>query len=298
MFDQKMKRKVDSVKQKCIENDQVFTSPVVAQQMIELFEKKIAPLESFDLVVEPSAGRGAFFNLMPTNKRRAYEIDESLRNDEYIYGDFLEMKSLEVCREKVAIIGNPPYGKNSSKAIAFFNKSCEFADTVAFILPQTFYKESVQRRLCDDFHLVYSHDMSANAFILASNDKPYSVNSVFQIWRRMDTKRVLELKETSHPDFEFLNKNRQDRNLPETCFLIRMVGTNAGAIITDRTHVLKEWDKKNKNLYYVDPHCDGVLETMLACHFEQSPNRKHTTRTGMYCLSKGEIVEMYVKTKK
>ena len=51
-------------------------------------------------------------------------------------------------------IGNPPFGKNSSLAISFFNKAAEFSDIIAFILPQTFSKDSVKNRLNLSFFLI------------------------------------------------------------------------------------------------------------------------------------------------
>ena len=50
--------------------------------------------------------------------------------------------------DKYLVIGNPPFGKISSLAVKFFNKSAEYADVIAFIVPRTLkeylYKKQVE----------------------------------------------------------------------------------------------------------------------------------------------------------
>ena len=47
--------------------------------------------------------------------------------------------------KNIHIIGNPPFGRQSSLAIKFIKKSCEFCDTLSFILPKSFKKESLKK---------------------------------------------------------------------------------------------------------------------------------------------------------
>ena len=46
---------------------------------------------------------------------------------------------------KTHIIGNPPFGRQSSMAIQFIKKCCSFADSISFILPKSFKKESMRK---------------------------------------------------------------------------------------------------------------------------------------------------------
>ena len=62
------------------------------------------------------------------------------------------------------VIGNPPYGKNSSLAVKFLNKASELSDTVHMILPRTFRKPSVINRINPNLHLVSDKDVDDSAF--------------------------------------------------------------------------------------------------------------------------------------
>lgn len=61
--------------------------------------------------------------------------------------------------KKYLVIGNPPFGRSSSTAIKFFNKAAVFSDCIAFILPRTFKRVSVQNRLDLNFSLIYTEDL-------------------------------------------------------------------------------------------------------------------------------------------
>ena len=69
------------------------------------------------------------------------------------YFDYVPNKT-----KRYLVVGNPPFGKISSIAIKFFNKSAEYADCIAFIIPRTFKRVSVQNKLNLNFHLMYNED--------------------------------------------------------------------------------------------------------------------------------------------
>ena len=48
---------------------------------------------------------------------------------------------------KIHVIGNPPFGRQSSLAIKFIKKSCSFSDTISFILPKSFKKDSMKKSI-------------------------------------------------------------------------------------------------------------------------------------------------------
>ena len=57
-----------------------------------------------------------------------------------------EIKDLnQNCFKKIHIIGNPPFGRQSSLAIKFIKKSAEFCDSISFILPKSFKKDSLKK---------------------------------------------------------------------------------------------------------------------------------------------------------
>ena len=79
----------------------------------------------------------------------AFDIEP--KNDKIIKQNYLELETSEYINKKVLVVGNSPFGRQSSLAIKFINKSAEFADTIAFILPKSFKKESLINKL--DKHL-------------------------------------------------------------------------------------------------------------------------------------------------
>lgn len=196
--------------------DQYYTQDQVADALFDEVVKRYNP----DLyqMLEPSAGTGAFFRLMPPG---SLGIDIDPKGPGIIQADFLERR-VEGGRP-VATIGNPPFGTNASMAVKFFNHAATMSDVIAFVLPRTFRKRQLQNRLNDNFHLVHEQVVPADAFLFMG--KPYNVPAVFQIWERRG-QRALHVIQTNHPDFEFTTPDQAD-------FAIQRVGAKAGRIHHD-----------------------------------------------------------------
>ena len=164
--------------------DQYFTKIEIAQKLFDKtcniilkYEKNINDF----LWIEPSAGNGAFFNLLPKNKRIGIDINPL--NDEIIQSDYLKYNLPE--NQKNIVIGNPPFGHRGVIALDFINHS-EKADYVCFILPMFFEskgKGSVKYRV-KDFNLIHSERLSKNSFYTPNNNKNVDVKCVFQIWSK------------------------------------------------------------------------------------------------------------------
>lgn len=116
-------------------NDKIYTKPEIAAQLLKELD-----LYSYSLVVEPSAGNGAFSNLISN----CTALDIEPENEKIIKQDFFTFIPKQ---SNVLVIGNPPFGEQSTLAIKFFNHAAEFASTIAFILPKSFRKVSVQNKL-------------------------------------------------------------------------------------------------------------------------------------------------------
>lgn len=92
------------------ERIQFYPTPTnVAMQMVELAE-----LQEGDIVLEPSAGRGAILDLFPNYvKKVAVELDADnvkvlhQKGHQVFWGDFLAMEGLECTK----VIMNPPFSK-------------------------------------------------------------------------------------------------------------------------------------------------------------------------------------------
>ena len=152
-----------------------------------------------DLVIEPSAGNGAFIPLIKslTNNYRFYDI--APEHPEIKQADFLKIENpISDDEHLIHIIGNPPF----SKVIKFIKKCCSFADTLSFILPRSFQKEHRKRSFSLNFHLVFDIDLPNNSFKTNNN----YIKTCFQIWEKRLYNR--EKPETVFPvGFRFVKSN-------------------------------------------------------------------------------------------
>jgi hypothetical protein len=89
----------------------------------------------------------------------------------------------------IHIIGNPPFGRQSSFAIQFIKKSCEFCDSLSFILPKSFKKDSLKKHFPLRFHLIFESDLPDKSFLVDGVE--HNVPCVFQIWQKKMFKREL-----------------------------------------------------------------------------------------------------------
>ena len=119
--------------------DQFYTNEIIAIECIKKLQDKV-DIEKYDIHMEPSAGTGSFYKLMDSSKRIGIDIDSKCEG--VINMDFLNYQPN--VDNKYLVLGNPPFGKNCSMAIKFFNKAAEFSDCIAFIVPRTFKRVSIQ----------------------------------------------------------------------------------------------------------------------------------------------------------
>jgi len=176
-----------------------------------------------DAIIEPSSGNGSFIDGIKSLSKNYIFYDLEPEHSEIIQQDYLLYNSDEIKSkyENIHVIGNPPFGRQSSLAIKFIKKSCEFADSVSFILPKSFKKDSLKNKIPTKFHLIFEYDLPSHSFLV--NEIEYDVPCVFQIWKKMaDNRPVIEKLEPLH--FIFVNKTDN----PDISF--RRVGVNAGVI--------------------------------------------------------------------
>ena len=163
--------------------DQFYTAPEIAKMCYDKIWEKGFTKSNFDIFLEPSAGTGVFLKLMPKSKRIG--LDLAPKDPEIKVMDFFDWKPPE--NSSVITIGNPPFGKMSSLAIKFFNHAAEFSEIIAFIVPLTFRKASVQDKLNLGFSCVRNMVLPKDAFLL--DGTPYDVPCCFQIWQKSSGKR-------------------------------------------------------------------------------------------------------------
>jgi len=226
--------------------DKFYTKPGVAKHCLDVLGNHFG-WDVWDLVVEPSAGNGSFYNQIQI--RNKVGIDISPDADNIAKMDFLTYSPEKV--GKILVVGNPPFGRVSSLAVKFFNHAGGWANVIAFIIPRTFRRVSLQKRLDTNFHLIHDSDIPTEP---CSFHPRMSVKCCFQIWERRNIKREIINLPTSHPDWTFLSHGPLDDSgqptPPEDAdFAIRAYGGRCGEIVENGLSELRpkswHWVKSN-----------------------------------------------------
>ena len=245
---------------------QYYTRDVVAKRLYAVFCSLFDP--SRFLMIEPSAGTGSFFVLLPPGSR-AFDLDPKFPGIQH--RNFLSVR-INGGGRRVAFIGNPPFSDGMARK--FFNYAAPQADVIAFILPRSFRKAAVQNKLNRDFHLLHEEDVERDAFIFRS--KSVHVPAVFQIWVRRGVERELRLGPTTHEDFDFID----DPKLAH--FALQRIGAQAGQVhdnlgLSDQSH------------YFIHPNRPDVRAILEKLDFG-SVTRDVAAKPS---LAKTELISLY-----
>lgn len=204
--------------------DKYYTKNTVVELCLNLFKTHIEINET-DLIIEPSAGNGSFIEGIKslTNHSQFYDLEPD--NEEIVKQDYLLFDTNVTDNfNKIHVIGNPPFGRQSSLAIKFIKKSCEFCDSISFILPKSFKKDSLKKSFPLQFHLLCENDLPDKSFLVDGVE--HDVPCIFQIWIKKTYNRELS-KKVDPLHFIFVEKTDN----PDISF--RRVGVNAGTIDTN-----------------------------------------------------------------
>ena len=207
--------------------DKFYTKDCIVNCCLDLV-KKYVKINNDDLIIEPSAGNGSFISGIKTLSNNHLFYDLEPEHTEIIKQDYLTLDYQHLSSQfnNIHIIGNPPFGRQSSMAIKFIKWSCNFCNSLSFILPKSFKKDTLKHKFPLMFHLVFEQDLPKNSFLV--DDKEHDVPCVFQIWQKKDYNR--ETAETIKPNgFTFVKKTDN----PDISF--RRVGGTAGTIDTNIT---------------------------------------------------------------
>ena len=261
-----MKGTTKSLGRKSI-TDKFYTKPEIARHLLQSI-----PRQNNDIIIEPSAGNGSF----SLQIKNCIAMDIAPEHPSIQKQNFLSYYPAETIKNKrVLVIGNPPFGQNSSLAISFYNHSAKFANIIAFILPKSFRKPSIQNRLHPYFHLLYEEELPDNSFLL--DGQPYSIPTVWQIWEQKDVKRPKIQTKLDTELFLFLT------NKVEADIRIQRVGGNAGRAFLSLDGALSSnyFIKNTSNLSN-----QQMTDLINQCVFPSI-----TDTIGPKSLSKGELIQ-------
>lgn len=204
-------------------SDKYYTNQTVVEECMNNWVKYIKASDN-DLCIEPSAGNGSFIKSIKEIFKNRLFIDIEPEHKDICKLDYLQLDINSLIKskyDKIHVLGNPPFGRQSSSAMKFIKKSSQYCDSISFILPRSFKKESFKKHFPKNFHLVFEKDLPDNSFII--DNMKHDVPCVFQIWIKKNFERVI-VEKIFPIKFKFVKKTDNHD------ISFRRVGVNAGEI--------------------------------------------------------------------
>ena len=259
--------------------DKYYTKPEVVNLCLKLIKKYIQ-IKPYDLIIEPSAGNGSFISGIKSLSNNCIFYDLEPENPEIIKQDFLTGNYNELSSKynNIHIIGNPPFGRQSSLAIKFIRKSCEFCNSISFILPKSFKKDSLKQKIPLNFHLILESDLPEKSFLVDGIE--HDVPCVFQIWKKKTNNRV-EPEKLEPSNFIFV------KQIENPDISVRRVGVNAGYVDVNSV------GKSIQSHYFIKFTSSKSLDENI--HRLSSIKYNFNNTVGPRSISKQELIKEFFK---
>lgn len=204
--------------------EQFYTPPAIAESIVKNVKKRVGNFSGYTLL-EPAGGTGSFIEAAKTHGlTKVISFDIEPHHKKITLGDFLEQN---ISRKGLLTISNPPFGRNNSLSIPFFNKAAQVSDLIVFIVPRSWRKWSVQNRLNQNFHLVKDDDLTINYVDVNGEDSHAKdrLRTCVQYWER---------RETIRPLIKVQDMGIIERTTPDQAdAALTMFGYNCGNLTTD-----------------------------------------------------------------
>ena len=255
---------------KMIDLDQFYTRPEIAAAYAARVAERWSDLDA--LFVEPSAGTGSFLHPLLAAGRKIRAVDIDPQAPGILRADFLESSDIFSGEHSaIVVVGNPPFGKNACKAVRFFNHAAVYADEIAFIVPRTFRKASVQKRLHANFHISDDRDVEPYAFLRSGS--PHDVPCAWQIWTRRSVARAISIPPSVNHLIRYTTPMQAH-------FAMRRVGYYAGRIVAKNITSLSQTTH-----YFMREMAEGVMDALIRIDWSEIAGQT----AGVRSLSKNEI---------
>lgn len=237
--------------------EQFYTPTDLALRLATLVSDKVGGFKD-KTVIEPAGGTGSFLQAakaLKANKLISFDIEPKAEG--VLLADFLlETKGLEKISDAITI-SNPPFGRNNSLSIPFFNKAAQHSQYIAFVVPRSWRKWSVLNRLNRNFHLVHDEDLSID-YVDELGEMVWQkarLNTCFQIWeRREELRPLIKVK-----DQGLLSKVKpEDADVALTVF-----GYGCGKVRTSFDRV------PNSTVMFLKLHDKRVLKALQSVDFSK-----------------------------
>jgi predicted RNA methylase len=175
--------------------EQYYTPKELAEKLISEVLGLVPDLAQ-RTVIEPAGGTGSFIKAAQSiGVTEFLSFDIEPKHSLVKKADFLVKK---FSAKDAVTISNPPFGRNNSLSIPFFNKAAEHSEFICFIVPRSWRKWSVINRLDRRFHLIADHDILIDyeddlGERLSSRT---SLSTCFQIWqRKAELRPIIKVKD-------------------------------------------------------------------------------------------------------
>lgn len=252
--------------------DKFYTKKEVAQKCLDL----IPDFATYDTIIEPSAGNGVFSN----NVTNCIAYDIEPEDENIIKQDFLLIHKIE--GEKKLFLGNPPFGERSILAKKFIQHAIQLgAETIAFILPDTFSKFMMQKVFPIDWNLIVEENLGRNGFEIEGDT--YHVPCSFYVWTKRTSNINLRKKELPKPlKIKFLPRLSKDADFT--------INGNNGKI--KELNEVTNWKSEHYIKVLVTAEKDTIKEQLSKIKY----NFKSSVNGGNAWISQYEILEEYYKS--
>ena len=178
--------------------EQYYTPPALASELFAEVASRVSSL-SGRMIIEPAGGTGVFLDAAQSaGATRFVSFDIEPKHALVKKANFLDvpsakLPSLEAGSFGAVTISNPPFGRNNSLSIPFFNKAAKHSEYICFIVPRSWRKWSVTNRLDRNFHLIHDQDLKID-YVDDSGVQISQKNRLatcFQIWQRKNSLRPI-----------------------------------------------------------------------------------------------------------
>jgi len=241
-----------------------FYTPPDSAKLIMSRAMKWLEADQKELFLEPAGGTGAFVEAaLEVGFKKIVSLDIEPRHPKVQQGNFL---STQISFEGAICISNPPFGRNNSLSIPFFNRASTECNMIAFVVPRSWRKWSVINRLSPDFKLVDDWDLSID-YVDQKGEETHGVGNLrtcVQVWKRYPSMRRQKI---TIKDYGIIEKTTPEKaDVSFTLF-----GYGCGSVKTEFER------KKNTTQAYFKLNHPRALEALTSVDFSLFYN--HTAYT-------------------
>ena len=182
----------------------------------------------------------------------------------------------------VLVIGNPPYSKQ--KSLDFIKQSEKISDTISFILPISFKKESYINKIPLNLHIIHEEVLPKNSFTIDKYD--YDVKTMIMILEKRNYNRSKSCIKISKY-FTFISCNKLKKlNDIDNIFCICRVGSKIGKIKA------YENNTKLQSHYFIQFNNDVNIEEFILKYSQIDFKKIDCNNVAQKSISKNEIIDI------